>query len=304
MSIKLGVVITTALSFSFLSQSVNAASSATVNIGPINVTLIDLNPSDGILPSITWNNSGTDFRTNVVSVLAYDTANSVFVGNADWGKSFGDTNIQNIATSVSGATGSVISGSDDTKLDGVTLNLDGYANGTFLAGNYSSYSAYAYLPERLTDLFTLGAYTGVIFSADSTISATTTIGWQDGLTYTFEYATASASFSVSGTQPAGSGGNQSSFADIDATVSYLANPVWNDQTQTFDYTYSGQSLTKTAVLGGSFMNFTNVAKEGMLQFSARIDGYSYVVNSVPEPDAYALMFAGLSLVMFVRRRRN
>lgn len=304
MSIKLGVIFATALSVVFTSPSVNAASSAFVNIGPINVTLIDLNPADGILPSITWNNSGIDFRTNVVSVLAFDTANSLYVGNAANGTSFGTTNIQNISTPVSGANGSLISGADDTKLDGVTLSLNGYANGTFEAGNYSSYSAYSYLPERLTDLFTLGAYTGVIFSANSTVSATTTIGWQDGLTYTFEYAAASASFSVSGTQPAGSGGNQSSFADLATTVSYLANPVWNDQTQTFDYTYSGQSETKSAVLGGSFMNYTNIAKEGMLQFSARIDGYSYVVNSVPEPNTYALMFAGLSLIMLVKRRRT
>jgi len=295
--------IAVAISLTLTHQVASANSVASATLGPISVTLIDLNPADSLLPTITWNNATYAPYNNYTYVYAYDSANGNYQSNAAWGENLGSNNSLSASTAQSAATASISSGNDNTRLDGVSLTSAGYADGTTSAGQYSYFNAAAYAPYYGGyDAFTLGAFTGVIFTAYATTSAQTSIGNHDG--WGSEYASSTAALNVWGSQPSGTGGTQNSNASISSYAAYDTLSVWNDQTQTYDYSYTGQSNTAADMLGGTYINLTGSDKVGYLQFYTNVSGHSYVASAVAEPESYALVLAGLSLMGMISRRKQ
>lgn len=296
MSFRLGVLATSVI-LSLLSQSAGAASYSSASLGPITITLYDLNPSDGILPSIFWNNN--IFSTNnYVSTNAYDHTLQVYQSNSNYGTLIGTNNSVSANSINSSATATVIGGVDPQSVEGVTLNVSGHS----LGGN-SEHQASAFSPYYFNIPFTLSANTTVVFSAFASANAETTVG---GDSFGQEYATAQAGLSVSGGQLGGSG-SQSSSSYYDAFASSTSSYVWNDATQSYEFIISGQNKSNSGLVGVAFTNLTNKTMDGYFIANAFANGNSSVassVTSVPEADSYALMLVGLGLISSVIRRKS
>lgn len=296
MSFKFGVVAVSAM-LSLASQIAFAASYSSASLGPITITLYDLNPTDGILPSIYWNNSIYN-NNNYVSANAYDHAINNYQSNSQWGSLIGTNNSVTTNSINSSATASVIGGIDAQSVEGVTLNVSGHS----LGGN-SEHQASAFSPYYFNTPFTLSAYTTVVFSAFASANAETTVG---GDSFGQEYATAQAGLSVSGGQLGGSG-SQSSSSYYDAFASSTSSYVWNDATQSYEFIISGQNKSNSGIVGVVFTNLTNKTMDGYFIANAFANGNSSVVSSatsVPEADVYALMLVGLGLISSVIRRKS
>jgi hypothetical protein len=299
MSFRLGVLATSVL-LSVLSQAAGAASYSTASLGPITITLYDLNPSDGILPSIFWNNNA--FSTNnYVSTNAYDHTLQVYQSNSNYGTLIGTDNSVTANSINSSATATVIGGADPHSIQGVSLNVSGHS----LGGN-SQHEASAFSPYYNMTPFTLSAYTTVVFSAFATVSAETTVG---GDWFGQEYAIAYSGLSVIGGQLGGSGlngsGIQSSSSNYNAFASATSENVWNDATQSYEVIISGQNISSSGIVAVAFTNLTNNTLNGDFIATASANGNSSVaspVTNVPEVDSYALMLVGLGLISSLIRR--
>lgn len=299
MNLKLKATLA-AVAMAFAANSANAASSASATLGQINVTLIDLNPTDSIAPTITWANSYYGYG-DYAYTYAYDTAASNYQQNyTTWGTNNFTSIASSSATAQSSVQAGVVSGGDDSKADGATLSVSGNAQGTTTAGQYSYFNGYSYAPYYSYSQFTLGAYTGVIFSAAAKVDATTTEGYQTG--WGSEYASAYSQLNVWGTAAGGNSGSQSSSDSLSASANYTSSYAWNSETNQYDYTYAGQQQNLNATLAVSYINFTDLDKVGNIQSTVSNYGTSYV-QAVPEPNSYAMLLAGIGLIGFMVRRR-
>lgn len=297
MSFKFGVIAVSAI-LSLASQVSVAASYSNASLGPISIALYDLNPSDGILPSIFWNNNIYS-TNNYVSATANDYAINYSQSNSQWGSLVGAFNSVATNSNQSSANATVIGSIDPETVEGVAL----YVSGNSLGGN-SQYEASAFAPYYFNTPFILSANTTVVFSAFASVHADTTIG-ADALGQ--EYATAYAGISVSGVSQLGGGGSQSSSSYYDIFVSSTISYVWDDATQSYYSVISGQNESNSGMVGVAFTNLTNKTIEGYFIANAFANGNSSVsssVASVPETDSYALMLIGLGVVSSVIRRKS
>lgn len=300
MNSKFGII-ATVVSIACASQPATAASFSTATLGPIKVTLLDLNPTDSILPSITWSNNNN--YANHTYAYVYDQNSGSSQGNGQYGAQVGSNNSQSYHLGQSYATAAITSGGNDSSLDQASLAAAGYTNGANTPYSFpSNYSASTSVPNYYywSQSFTLSAYTGVIFSAEVYTSATTTVGYQDG--WGSEHAQASASLSVSGSSPTSINGSQSSGDSQTVYANYSVNYTWNPISGNYDYDYQGQTNSINRTLSAAFTNFSNDNKDAYFSASTSVYGYSYVA-SVPEADTSALMLAGMGLIGVVTRRR-
>jgi hypothetical protein len=288
------------ISLALLPQLGFASSYATVNIGAISVTLIDLNPADNILPSLTWDNSFP--YGNFATAYAADSV-GYYQGTTTYGEKIASFNHLLLSSSQSYAIATVSPHLDESKVNGATLSAAGYAAGSSWYGNSSSFNASAGLPYTIYSTFTLSAYTGVIFSANASLNTTTTIGYENG--WGGEHAEALAKMTATGSGPTGNNGSQDSSTTLTSSADYLASYEFNTDTQTYEFVYSGVNKSESGLLGASYTNFTNLDKIGLFTVYASVSGYSYapLVTNVPEPETYAFMLAGLAFVGFSSRRK-
>ena len=289
-----------AVSLALAATVSHAASSSSAQIGPVGYTLIDLNPNDGIAPTITWATPYPGYG-DYAYATAYDTAANNYPSQTNWGTNNFSTVSANAATALSGASTKLNGGLDVNAPAGATLSSSGYANGTTVAGQYSYYNAYGYMPYYgYGGAFTLGAGTAVLFTTQASASATTTVGY-DGVGS--EYGSSYARLDVWGSQPSGDGGSQNSSASFNAYAGDTATWTWNDVTQQYDYVYSGQQQSFSGVLSGAYVNATATDKLGYFMATTQVSGYSSIA-AVPEPETYAMLLAGLGLVGTMARRRR
>lgn len=268
-----------ALSAAIFSTQSFAAVSSFATLGPIKIQLIDLNPTDGVGPSLTWNYS--DFTTSSVQLVVEDSGSSLYslVNSANIGSGISD----NLSFGNSSASAAVSQSNDVISLAGTFLSASGNSSGASSAGSSSSYDATAKIPYYGSmNGFTLSAYTAAIFSAEATVSSSITDGISNN-----EFASGLAYLSVNGTQPGGDFGTQDSFSRV-----YSVS------------TYSVSSDYQSALLAGSYVNFTNADKVGYFDAKAAVYGFTNAVTAVPEADTYAMMFAGLGLIGFIASRKK
>jgi len=259
-----------------------AASSATATLSNLQMTLIDLNPADGIAPSIAW--SGNNGSFVYVSGIAVDAELSDYQSFG-----FGDPSsfvplsgsAQTALSQVSAAIQAAGSYS------GTNLTATGSALGARTAGQFSSFDGTAYAP---TGYFTLSPYTLVTFEGNATLTATTTVGMD---AFGVESALARAYLSANGLGAFGTG-SQSTYDQLEGSAA-----------QSCDADFKCVGTTKTAAghLAVTFVNLTNGNLSGTLSTVALVSGQS-AVNAVPEPATYATLVAGLCLLGLVARRRS
>jgi hypothetical protein len=255
------------------------SSSASATISNLSIQLFDLDPLDGIAPSIAFGSGSTD---SFVSASAYQSSPYAYDYHEAWGTAFAP-----IATSaVAGGTQSQAAIIGTGSAAGTTLSASGSTVVSASSYPYDNgqYGAYAYTPYYYYGAFTLSANTVVVISGDASVSAAVD---PTGSAYGYAYATAYASLYISGPAAGGGSGGQSS---SDSRQAYLYN-----------YATPG-SFADAGKIAVSFVNLTGLETTGYFQGTASAYGWAYAA-AVPEPSGYALMLAGLAATGFVARRR-
>jgi len=278
-----------------------AASSASVTMGPLSILLVDLNPLDGIAPSITFAESEWWYGTSYTYVSANDNGTGAYdsaSGYSDtvWGSSSSNASIPGTwaAASVSG------SGSPN----GTTISASGSTQGTQgtqSTSNFAAYNAQAIAPGYYYygGTFTLSDNTAVIFSANISGDVAVTGTFDPSSTYGWEHAYVQGDLSTSGTGASGTGSQNAS----DSFALYITSEYLADESALWGYVYGPSSATGTQSLAAAFVNVSGGDLSGYLHANVYAYGYSYVA-AVPEPETYAMLLAGLGIIGATARRRQ
>lgn len=277
-----------------------AAVSASANISSFTVSLYDLNPLDGVAPTITWSQPAYASYGNFTQAYVYDNSGYGSGGYVTNYSGLGSSNISTGSSSHASATASVAASSSALTPSGV-VSASGSAYATASSGTTSFYG-YAVDPYYYYNSFVLSANTAVVFTATAASQAATTVGY-NSKTGQSESASATATLTVSGTGPSGTG-----YQSASDSVSSYASYVWGGYTYDpvaggYSYNYLPQSASSSATLVGSFVNVSKGNLTGQLQVQAYANGYTSVV-AVPEPETYAMLLAGLGMIGAVARRRQ
>ncbi|TFW25298.1 PEP-CTERM sorting domain-containing protein [Duganella callida] len=263
----------------------NASSSAT--FGNLVITLTDLNPNDGIAPSMSFTAYGHAYvlgETLAWGDLKDDTLYA-YTAKQQQGVLSGETH-----TDWSSATSSVTTA--NTVAGFTALSAQGTANsGLDANGAYRSYATGA---DPFENGFVLSANTKVTFSTNVSMQTQTTMGYNLDADQ-MEYANAHALLYVAGSV---NGVDRSDTQERD---------MWS----TFDVRDDGSTMGMHDSWSGqfsvSFANDSAMDASGTMKGFVSTEGYSAVwdgVTPVPEPETYAMLLGGLGLIGAIGRRRK
>jgi hypothetical protein len=264
-----------------------ATASSSAVFGNLVITLTDLNPTDGIAPSLTYITKG---QAIVVTE----------------GRSWGDTHDDNqyieyghdqqgtvksdMLTDWSHSTATVVAARNVAGF--TSLSAQGVANSGL--DGYGGYYALANGAAPALNLFTLSANTAVTFSVMGSMHVMTSMGYNLDAD-TGEYAYSDAVINVLGNV------NGNFQVDSQERSLYAGFDVRDDNT-TF-----GQSDSWSGQLSVSFYNYGQTDTTAEFQAFVKTEGQSGIwdgVTPVPEPETYAMLLGGLALVGGVARRRR
>jgi hypothetical protein len=286
-----------------------ASSSATMSVS---YQLFDLNPLDGIAPSISFNADpnavlmGESGGKAVANLGAYGTYTGFQFGPAvvNHGGATGSSPFANASAAVDNGYASASASVRESGTGLFDLSASGEARSANAAGDMVFYGAASTAPTAdgqldlsAATLFTLSAHTLVLFSADVDLLARTTVGG-DTVRGGVEMASASFGLSVSGYSAASLSTQESrSNQSIEASYSYTGN-LYDDTAVLF-----GQTRQFTQRVGVSFSNAAASELGGRFSALVSVAGNN-AIPAVPEADALWLVLAGGATVLGLRRRQG
>jgi hypothetical protein len=285
MNRKISMTLAAAALFSPLSVFASLSSSAT--LGSVTITLVDLDPSDGVTPFITFTGGVSLAQTEIRDFYMQQATptfrqwGSGMLGvastSADLNTNHAEAHVVRSTSGVTFATGSTIVGSLM-----VQASNPG-SNAPMDRGGHVSFSADARWNYSTSGDFTLSANTSVTFQATADVSIATTKLYADA----FEMATATANFSVVGPGSDGTG------------VQYIYRTLYQD----LNNSNGPGTIAEASSLQGVFINQTAGNMTGSFYATAATWGWT-TASAVPEPSAYVMTMAGLGVIGWAARRRR
>ncbi len=264
------------------SAPVVAKVDASATLSGLSLTLVDLNPGDGIAPSIQFLEfSGASVRTGVDDFSTESDgpwggsteAEPLATLNANWAKDFGQ------AFASTGNTGASASGSVSWP-----AAMTGY--------HYLNFDAEA-APLTSFSPFLLSPGSQLVVSGTVNLAASITAPEYQQAGDLYEYAHAAAVFRIEGASEAAPGGRQ--FTEWIQIVN--ADNHWWSATDAFTGSFSG-----------SFSNTTGDWLQGFMGLRVLADGKAVagvppVLPPIPEPQSWALMLTGVAALGAWLRRK-
>jgi hypothetical protein len=271
--------------------SADALSSA--RMGPLVITLYDLDPGDGLAPSIVFDNPGLPSHVHASAISSGDGYDSQ-IGEATWPVAHGAAT--SAVSYLAQVYASVAGSPSNPSLIFSSLSMTGAAQA--LSGNAASYDAYARVPYFTNEGFTLSAHTLAVFSSDAVVDARTTLGY-DPLSGRTESASSGAFIDVESGAASADGNVQRSDAFLSADAGYH----WDGTN------WVGESVSEEGLLTVPFVNLTATNAAGQFYAGADISGltataFGGAASAAPEPETYVLLLAGLGLGAGMARRRR
>lgn len=263
-----------------------ATSSSSATMGNLLITLTDLNPTDGIAPSLTFTSEGRASLLSAVNSWGDIIDGKVAIRYAPnpQGPLSADTHTDWASSSASVMAANTAAGF-------TTMSTHGVAGSGPDAYGYYRGNATNAMPQND---FTLSANTAVTFSVIASTQSSTSMGYNLEADQG-EYATAHALMNVYGSV------NGQFQIDTQEHISYSDFSVRGDGST------MGASDSWSGKLAVSFYNYGATSTTGQLQSFVDVEGQSAVwdgVTPVPEPETYAMMLGGLALIGAVGRRRS
>ncbi|MFA9218334.1 MAG: PEP-CTERM sorting domain-containing protein [Sphingomonadaceae bacterium] len=271
----------------------NATSTAT--FGLVTVTLTDLNPDDGIAPSIAFLSNPVRYAGGA---YLYGEAETGLYGSYDPGHdlrrydkagSWQTTNVRGAAqTGLASAVGEVLGDAGGVGFSSLSVT------GTALSGDAQSarYYSYAGVPNSHDNKqFILSPYTQVTFSVQATLSAQFTLGYTAGA-LEGESAGANLALFAGGLSADG----HSMLEDLQQHgigVNYLDGTA-----------AGGASESWSGLMAASYSNWSGHNSQGQFWADGAVGGHSVMLSPVPEPASYGLLLSGLGVLAGVARRRR
>ncbi|TFW31044.1 hypothetical protein, partial [Duganella callida] len=256
-----------------------ANSTASATFGNLVITLTDLDPNDGIAPTLTYGARGPSSIDNFMYTMSDEGGISKQAGKV----SSLPTEQLSLETRTKLGWGVSSVTVADTVAGFSAMSAHGVADS--IIGEYGTYRSVVAGPQSLSD-FTVSANTKVTFSLTSELKTRTTMGFNlDALEG--ESALAKSSLSLFGQV-----GNDFQFDGSEHTAysSYLVND---------DNTVTGMSDDWSGVLSVSFINTSAASASAQLQASLYLEGKSASwdgVTPVPEPSQWLALSSGLLLL--------
>ncbi|HEX8605139.1 MAG TPA: PEP-CTERM sorting domain-containing protein [Pseudoduganella sp.] len=260
---------------------------SSLTVSNVTVTVIDLDPNDGIAASISFMPDPTKYMGGaLVRGEALNYRDSINEPGAQYKSYFNRgawpaTNVSgSVQSDLATQTGSVTGSGAGIGFSAAALSGSALS-GADARSHFWGYASMPGNPAGLLD-FTLSANTRVVFSLDASMSASTTIStpWQG----------ASESASV-------------------MMMLYARGLAADGVTLLEDVTQQGISVpgggsdSWNGLLSASFSNLGNVSTHGAFGANATIQGDS-VLAAVPEPSTWGMLLGGLALTGWLGRRRR
>ncbi len=262
-----------------------ATATSSAGLGAITITLIDLDPNDGITPSILFAADPGGMSGGTVSgeTRSWTADEEAF-------REFRRTGATQ--TGLVGAAGSTPMASASGSINGIAgAGFSAITTQGSAGSGVDARGSYGVTATSPWALFTLSANTAVQFSV---------AGWARGETSTggdpstgWDEAGGSLVYLTAG----GIGANGEMVWDDEehfATASYVLDDAGN---------VHGTTAAWDGILNVTYSNLTGADAEGRFAAETRAFGHS-AVSAVPEPATGAMLLAGLGLVGCVARRRR
>lgn len=271
-----------ALGLAFAASPALSASTGTVTLGNLQISLIDLDLNDGVTPWITMNYESQPYLNGAVGSFNPDYERD---GYAHLGKRADSVVSDAVQTAFAGSSATMVGASNVAGFS--LMSVSGSAGSSAIG--YGEFGALA-ANYTLTG-FTLSANTALSITVDARMEVGTTIGYNPS-TALGEHAASHVLFLIDGVDENGNSMLDQAYQEL--YVDYGVDANGN---------ITGAQQNWSGTLSVAYNNFsTNSAVAGF--YSEIGVGGSSVTTPVPEPESYALLLGGLAVIGAIARRRR